>query len=197
MSSVELQTLLAKLGHLYIELTEIERQILPIISRLRSVIGEILGAEQVRPVATPVRAEAEVHVAAPSRLIMPAERPRAAPEVRRGVTLDDVYAVLVEIKEELESGLRRRPFRDHRFVRAPNPITYEGNSFDLGDTYHTAMIVPTVDAQIEINRKVEPTTPEVKAFSALNISDTAIRTIHYKSTSPELRGELLLWLLKY
>lgn len=190
----EYQVARALLERLYEELTIIESQLHPAISRLRSLLGELLGYPPPTPTAPPPTPTPEE---AP-KIIIPETIPKEAVTTTvKKATLDDILNVLLKILEQISEGVKTRRYTTHYFKISPNPITYEGSFLDLGDVFDSAIIVPTIDAQIEIDKPVETTTPIIYGNTALNLDNTKIRTIYYKGVSKTLRGTLLVWAFKY
>ncbi|MCS7117627.1 MAG: hypothetical protein NZ957_02425, partial [Thaumarchaeota archaeon] len=146
MSETELQLLRNRLERLYYELMEIEQQLHPIVTRIRIALGEFLGIPEPQPVA---EAMAERPRQESRMIIVPVEAP--APAITdRGATLR-------------VPTVRLLSYREHWFTVAPNRITFTGADFDLGQDYDTVLLSPSIDAQIEINKPVEPTTPVIFA----------------------------------
>jgi hypothetical protein len=192
MSSPEFQLLRERLERLYNELRVMEEQLHPIISRLRTAVGEFLGVEAVAaPPPTPAPpAPAE----ALRILVAEAPTPTAAP---RPPELPPERTLLFMLLTEITRGIRLRGFRTHKFTVAPSPITFEGSLYDLGEEYDTVLIVPTIDAQIEIDKPVEVSTPVIKANTSLNLDNVKVKVIYYKGVTPGLTGDLNVWAFKY
>jgi hypothetical protein len=166
-----------------------EEQLHPIISRLRMVLGEFLGVEAAAAQPpTPSPAEA------PRILVTEEFAPTPAP--RPGVTLSE-RELLFMLLTEIARGIRLRGYRTHKFTVAPSPITFEGSQYDLGEEYDTVLIVPTIDAQIEIDKPVEVSTPIIKANTCLNLDSVKVKVIYYKGVTPGLTGDLSVWAFKY
>jgi len=178
-----------RLERIYRELLVIERQIHPIVTRVRVLLGELLGVEEAAPPEAPEAPRVEA-----ARIIVAEERVEA-PAPRPGV--DPTRALLESILRTLNTGVRPARYTDHRFVVAPEPITYEGNVHDLGMEYDTVLLVPTIDAQIEVDRNVEPTTPVIRAFTSLNLDGVRVRRIYYKGVTPGLTGQMNIWAFRY
>jgi hypothetical protein len=171
----------------------IEQQLHPLVTRLRTILGEYLGVEMAPPAAP--APEAPPHEA-PARIIV-AEAP-AAEVPRLTPTVDPVRALLEQLIRVFTTGIRLARYREHKFVVAPELITYEGNVHDLGDEYDTVILVPTIDAQIEIDRAVDvASTPVIKAFTSLNLDSVKVRRIYYKGVTPGLTGTMNIWAFKY
>jgi len=189
MSSTEFQLLRERLERLYNELRVMEEQLHPIISRLRMVLGEFLGVEAVAA-PPPIPAPAE----APRILVTEKLAPTPAP--RPGVTLSE-RELLFMLLTEITKGIKFARYRDHKFVVASEPITYEGNAHDLGQEYDVVILSPSIDTQIEIDRPVESNTPVIFANTFLNIDNMVVRRIYYKGVSPVLKGKMSIWAFKY
>jgi hypothetical protein len=192
MSQTDYQLLRKRLERLYSELLVIEQQLHPLVTRLRTILGEYLGVEMAPPAAPAPEAPPRE---APARVIVtevPAtEVPRPAPAV------DPTRALLEQLIRVFAAGIKLARYTDHRFVVAPEPITYEGNVHDLGQNYDVVILSPSIDTQIEIDKPVEPNTPVVFANTFLTIDNMIVRRIHYKGVSPVLRGKMSIWAFKY
>jgi hypothetical protein len=188
MSSTEFQLFRDRLNNLYLQLQEIELQLLPIVNRLRSVIGGFLevGGVGPEPAATPPPIT--------PRIILAEERP-TAPPIPATATLQDLLVRLIDLLEN--RGIRLARYRDHKFVVAKEPVTYEGNYHDLGDVYNKVLLSPTVDAQVEVDRKVETDTPVIKAYTILTLDNMDVRTVYYKGVVPDINGKMFIWAFKY
>jgi len=173
MSDTEFQLLRRRLENLYNELMVIEQQLHPVVTRLRMLLGEVLGVEGAPPAPAPPIEGPRMAV------ITPAVTP-TAPEPVRPVTV-----------------VQLRSYRVHKFTVAPAPITFEGADYDLGEIYNTVILQPTVDTQIEVDKPVEPTTPVVYAGTFMNLDSVEVRRIYYKGVSPVLTGRLSVWAFKY
>jgi hypothetical protein len=189
MSQADYQLLRQRLNNLYLQLQEIELQLLPIVARLRSAIGGFLGVEGLGQAPAPI-APPE----APGRVILAEERP-AAPPPTATATLQDLLVRLIDLLEN--RGIRLARYRDHKFVVAKEPVTYEGNYHDLGDVYNKVLLSPTIDAQVEVDRKVEPDTPVIKAYTILPLDNMDVRTVYYKGVVPDITGKMFIWAFKY
>jgi hypothetical protein len=192
MSQADYQLLRQRLERLYSELLVIEQQLHPLVTRLRTVLGEYLGVEMAPPAAP--APEAPPHEA-PARIIV-AEAP-AAEVPRPTPTVDPVRALLEQLIRVFTTGIRLARYRDHRFIVAPEPITYEGNVHDLGQEYDVVILSPSIDTQIEIDKPVEPNTPVIFANAYLTIDNMVVRRIYYKGISPALIGKMSIWAFKY
>ena len=162
--SSEYQLLRERLERLYDELGKALDELHPALARVHRVLGEFLGIPP------------EVPSPPPERVLVP---PTVAPAAR-------IEDILADILRNLKS------FDDHIFTIAKNPIRYQGTQHDLGDYYDAAILVPSIDAQIEIDRPVQPETPVIFAQTSFNIKHR-VRTIHYKGTSQTLQGTLSIW----
>jgi hypothetical protein len=189
MTSTEFQLLRERLERLYNELRVMEEQLHPIISRLRMVVGEFLGVEAAAA-QPPTPAPAE----APRIFVTEALAPTAAP---RPPELPPERTLLFMLLTEITKGIKLARYRDHKFVVASEPITYEGNVHDLGQEYDVVILSPSIDTQIEIDRPVEPYTPVIFANAYLTIDNMVIRRIYYKGISPVLKGKMSIWAFKY
>jgi hypothetical protein len=192
MSSTEFQLLRERLERLYNELRVMEEQLHPIISRLRTVLGEFLGVEAVA--APPPTPTPPTPAEAPRILVAEAPAPAAAP---RPPELPPERTLLFMLLTEITKGIKLARYRDHKFVVASEPITYEGNTHDLGQEYDVVILSPSIDTQIEIDRPVEPNTPVIFANTFLNIDNMVVRRIYYKGVSPVLKGKMSIWAFKY
>ena len=194
MSSVEFQLLRERVERLYNELRIMEEQLHPVITRLRTALGEFLGVEGVSAPPTPAPPD-EVEVT--TRRIMVAEefREMPPPTAPRQPTVQDLINLLLTTM--LTKGIRIAPYSVHRFVEAPEPITFEGSSHDLGESYNALILVPTIDTQIEIDKPVETTTPVIKAQTAFNLDNIVVRKIFYKGVTPGLTGNMNIWAFRY
>ncbi|MEM2233823.1 MAG: hypothetical protein QXP81_09840 [Nitrososphaerota archaeon] len=192
--SADYQLLRERIERLYNELLVIEQQLHPLVTRLRAVLGEFLGATAAPPTPTPPAVPKEEG----PRIIIPAEEVPGVPApVRRAATLNDVYTVLNDILSEFRKGILFRRYTRFFPTTAPNPITFEGSDYDLGADYDAAIIVPSIDAQIRINEPVQPDTPVIFANTALNLDNMIIRKIYYKGIVPNLTGTLYVFAFKF
>jgi len=191
--SADYQLIRERLERIYRELLVIEQQIHPVVTRVRVLLGELLGVEEIAPTAAPPeeppvpRVEAARIIVAEERIEAPAPRP----------AVDPTRAILESILRVLTTGVRFARYTEHKFTVAPEPITYEGNVHDLGIEYDTVLLVPTIDAQIEVDRNVEPTTPVIKAFTSLNLDGMRVRRIYYKGVTQGLTGQMNIWAFRY
>ena len=195
-SNAELQVLRSRLERLYEELSILEQQLHPVITRIRTILGEFL---EITPHAAQMVPVPEVPQAEVPRVIIP-EAPAGVVEVREvvpRVTLVDVYQLLNRVYEELLAGVKIRSYTNTQFLEVPTPITYEGTSYDLRGEWDSVVLVPSIDAQISVNKPVEPTTPIIYANTALNLDHTKVRVIYYKGTTPGLTGKLLVFAFRY
>ncbi|MEM1944134.1 MAG: hypothetical protein QXE50_05955 [Nitrososphaerota archaeon] len=181
MTEQSYQLLRERLERIYRELTIIESQLHPLVTRLRKTLGELLAIEEApTPVAEAPRVEERPRIDIPPAIApLPTPPAPAAPAAPR-----------IQLVEPIR-------YRVHKFTVAANPITFEGSNFDLGDTYDTVIVIPTVDTQIEIDKPVEPTTPAIFANTSFNLDNVAVRTIYYKGVSTVLTGRLIVWAFKY
>ncbi|MEM4154977.1 MAG: hypothetical protein QXW52_09200 [Candidatus Caldarchaeum sp.] len=178
----EYQLLRDSLERVYRELVTIESQLHPLVTRLRQALGAFLSIEEIEPVAEAPKVEetAKIRIDVPTTMAVAPVQPAAAarPEPR------------IQLVEPIR-------YRIHKFAIAPNPITFAGSNFDLGETYDTVIIVPTIDTQIEIDKPVESTTPVIFALTSFNLDNVAVRTIYYKGVSTTLTGRLVVFAFKY
>lgn len=192
-SDAELQALRSRLEKLYEELSIIEQQLHPVVTRLRMLLGDILGIAPPPP-APP----AEAPAAEAPRLIVPeAAAPQPTAPAPQRIGLEDIHRLLSRICEELSRGVVVRSYTKTWFFVAPAPITYEGASCDLYGEWDAVLLVPTIDAQISVNAPVEPSTPVVHANSVLNLDKVKVRTVYYKGVTPGLVGKLRVYAFKY
>jgi hypothetical protein len=185
--STEYQVIRQRLERLYSELVEAEKLLHPAITKLRTILGEFLGVEV--PAAAPPPAPPPER---PSLAIPELARP--PPTVARKKTAEEL---LEEILAVLREGVKPARYTVHKFIVAPQPITYEGNAHDLGEDYDAVILVPTIDAQIEVDRNVDVSTPVVKAWTSLNLDNMKVRRIFYKGVTPNLQGSMNIWAFKY
>ncbi|MEM0232577.1 MAG: hypothetical protein QXL22_01000 [Candidatus Nezhaarchaeales archaeon] len=193
MSETEYQVFRARLEKLYRDLLEIESQLHPLITRLRIAIGEFLGISAEAPTAPPPAPTPP----AETRRMKVAEIEVAAPPPRPP-TIESVLASISRLLSEVsEKGFKLRQYTDHKFIIAPEEITYEGAMHDLGLDYNAAILVPSIDARIEINKPVGDNTPVILARTALNLDNMVIREIYYKGLTPGLVGTMSIWAFRW
>jgi len=181
-AEIEYQTLLKRL---YDELVEAEKMLHPAITKLRKTLESLMSfpaPPTVTPAPPPER---------PTLSIPELARP---PVVVKKKTIEELVEELVSM---LETGVKPARYTIHKFIVAPQPITYEGNAHDLGDDYDSVILVPTIDAQIEVDRNVDVSTPVIKAYTAFNLDNTKVRRIFYKGITPGLIGQMNIWAFKY
>lgn len=180
------QLLANRLRRLYDELVEAERQLHPALTRLRRALGEFLGIEP-----TPIKPKPEEIKEQPTMFIPEAwVKPIPTPPPKPRVTIEDL---LLQILAELRKGVVLRPYTEHKFVIAKEPITYEGNAHDLGGVYDLVIVMPTIDCKIEINKNVEEATPVIGSYTEVIFRDIPITKIYYKSVTPGLVGTMNIW----
>ena len=122
-----------------------------------------------------------------------------APKTTQQITSKQLEEILltkstIQALQSLPPSLSviEKPFTDHRFFVANQPITSTGDHVDIGRNADVVMVMPTIDAQIEFDRNVESSTPIVLGGTVFTHPQRT-RIIYYKAVAQNVTGSLNVW----
>ncbi len=101
-------------------------------------------------------------------------------------TLADVLTLLAK------SGIKARTFDHHEFAVATQPLDIRGNQTSLARTVDEVMVIPSIDAQVDFDTAIGPTTPAISGGLSYRHPQRT-KAINFKATSPVLTGTLSFW----
>jgi len=161
-----------------------------LIADLQALRG-ILYPKAARPAVAPA-------VAPPTtKQVVP--RPRLFTPTGQTGTAAGVSQVLEEAAKAAEERpvvvaryFKELPWNGHIFDTAPTPITNKGDKYDFGRVVDYVMVVPTIDAQIEFDKSVNPTTPVISGGTTFPWN-LRVKTVYYKGVSTTLTGQLYVF----
>jgi len=104
--------------------------------------------------------------------------------------LEDIRETIKELKpiEEVKS----KPYTNHIFTVASEPITDRENIFDIGLEVACVIVSPSIDAKIEFDKPTSDTTPTIRADASLS-AEYSVRRIFYRAANPGEQGVLNVW----
>lgn len=126
---------------------------------------------------------------APAGAQVPGKRVRTLPE--RVQVEQEEYPV-----QETVQRVRIQGYAGHNFFVADEPLVAKGNVTELGRIVDFIMVSPSIDAQIEYDAEIKPTTP-VTAGGTIERWAIRTATVHFKAVSPTLVGTMSIWVAWY
>ncbi len=101
-------------------------------------------------------------------------------------------ASLNDLFQLIAIGVKERSFDGHRFAVATESLNNTGNSTDIGRVVDFVMVVPSIDAQIELDNAIESSTPVVSGGTVFR-QPIRCRVINHKAVSTTLEGTISYW----
>jgi len=157
------------------------RRLYPLLEALYNVLAEFLGKKPIEEkVEKPPKEKEE------RKLIIPKVKPTPPPPPPTPTIAPAITVPTIPTEVKI------KPYTEHLFTIAEQPIDEKEREFDLGDWWDAIIVLPDIDTYIEFDRKISDRTPIVPGGTTVN-AELRVRKIHYKSAVPGLEGTLSIW----
>ena len=108
----------------------------------------------------------------------------------------ELIRLLRSIDEKLDRiGVKIRPYTEHLFTKAVQPIDAKERVFDLQEPWDMVIVKPEIDAYIEFDKGITDNTPIITANRTFS-AELRMRKIYYKAANPGETGNLWIWVFR-